>query len=238
MPKPMPISEAAPTGANNPAALSITELDITLLESNSWNPNRMDEPTMHKLTEYIRKEGLVQPIVVRPKGDRFEILGGFHRWTVCKDRLGFKTIPCIVMEGLDDKRAKVLSVNLNELKGQSVPALLSELLHDLNKESALDDLATMLPYTLAQMQDALELLKLPDGLEEMIEEQARKEEEAAPVIVTIVFDKAQAETFEAACTKASRDLGAVKNAKGRAVEAMAKAFLGSPEAAAETPAGE
>ena len=73
-------------------------------------------------------------------------------------------MPCNVVE-LDDRRAKILSVNLNELKGQSVPSLLAELVHDLSRELSLDDLASQLPYDAAELEDLQELLKIPDGLD-------------------------------------------------------------------------
>jgi hypothetical protein len=75
------------------------------------------------------------------------------------------------------------------------------------------------------MEDALELLKLPDGLDALLEEEAKKEEAEAPVIVSIVLDKKQNEGFEAALEKALKEIGAIKNRKGRALELMARAYL-------------
>ena len=206
--------------------LEIEQIPIDRLIPNPWNVNRMDEETMHKLTEYIRREGLVEPIVVRPKGDRFEILGGEHRWKICKDRLGYKKMPCVVVD-VDDKRAKILSVNLNEMTGQPVPSLLADLLHDLNREISLDDLETLLPYSKDELNDALELLKLPEGLDRILDEEAKKREEDMPAVVTLVLDRKQREVFEQALEKAFKEIGAVKNRKARAVELMAEAYLKS-----------
>jgi hypothetical protein len=106
-----------------------------------------------------------------------------------------------------------------------VPALLSELLHDLNRELAIEDLETLLPYDASAIEDALELLKLPDGLDRMLEEEAAKEEAEAPVILSVVLDKKQYAVVEAAVERAVREIGAVKNRKGRALELMAVAYL-------------
>ena len=101
--------------------LEVTHLPVGQLRPNPWNPNRVDPETMHKLREYIRREGLVQPLVVRKMPDHYQILGGFHRWTICIE-LGYAEVPCVVVD-VDDKRAKLLTVNLNELSGEPVPHL-------------------------------------------------------------------------------------------------------------------
>ena len=148
----------------------------------------------HKFKEYIKREGFVEPIVVRAKGEGFEILGGFHRWSIAKE-LGNKTVPCVVVN-LDDRRAKILSVNLNEMKGQSLPDLLANLVHDLSREITLEDLETQLPYSIDELKDSLELLKIPDGLEAYLAEEAAKQEKLRPQILSFVVD--DAEIIEAA----------------------------------------
>lgn len=208
-------------------ALQIVEIPVGHLIPNPWNVNRMSAEIEHKLTEYLRREGLVEPMVVRPhptEAERYEILGGYHRWKICKEKLGYEAMPCVVVD-LDDKRAKILSINLNEMSGEPVPALLSELLHDLNREIAIEDLETLLPYDASAIEDALELLKLPEGLDRMLEEEAAKEEAEAPVIVSVVLDKKQYAVVEAAMERAIREVGAIKNRKGRAIELMAAAYL-------------
>jgi ParB-like chromosome segregation protein Spo0J len=113
---------------------------------------------MHKLREYLRKEGLVQPLVVRRMPDHHQILGGFHRWTICKDELGYTEIPCVVVD-VDEKRAKLLTVNLNELERRSRAAPDGALVHDLSRDTSLEDLSTLLPYSEAELLDFEELLK-------------------------------------------------------------------------------
>jgi len=169
--------------------LNVQELPVDKLQPNPWNPNRMSQEMRHKLKEYIKKEGFVEPIVVRPKDDGYEILGGFHRWSIARE-LEYQTIPCVVIE-LDDKRARILSVNLNEMKGQSLPNLLAELVHDLSKEITLEDLETLLPYSINELKDSLELLKIPAGLEAFLDEEMAKQEINKPQILTFVVDDAE-----------------------------------------------
>jgi ParB family chromosome partitioning protein len=199
-------------------AFDLVEIEVERLEPNPWNPNRMSPEMYEKLREYVKKEGLVEPIVVRPSGDKYQILGGYHRWRIAQD-LGYETVPCAVVE-LDDRRAKVLSINLNEMKGQSVTSLLSELIYDLNKELTLEDLGTMLPYTEGELKDCLEIMKIPDGLEALLNEQAEQAERERPHILSFVVD--DAEPVEEALQAASRRNGGLT--RGRALVEIARAY--------------
>jgi len=200
--------------------LKVTHIEVEKLRPNPWNPNRMSDEMFHKLKEYVKREGMVEPIVVRPQADGFEILGGYHRWLICKE-LGYARVPCVVVE-LDDRRARILSVNLNELKGQSLPHLLAELIHDLSKEVTLEDLETQLPYSTAELKDSLELLKLPDGLDAWLEEEAERQERERPVILSFVVE--DAEPVERALTEAaSRHTTSLT--RGRALVEIARAYL-------------
>lgn len=222
----MPKSPTPPTaapGPTTPPRLEVVHLPVGELRPNPWNPNRMSEEMRHKLREYLRKEGLVQPIIVRRLPDHYQILGGFHRWTICKDELGYTEVPCVVVD-VDDKRAKLLTVNLNELAGDPVPHLLAELVHDLSRDTSLDDLATLLPYSQNELLDLEELLKLPDGLAAFVEEEVAKEKAAAPTVLTFVVDDAA--LVEQAIGHAVNELEG-KNRRGRALGLLARAYLAS-----------
>jgi len=60
-------------------------------------------PLIDELYDSIREKGLLQPIIVRPKNDCFEVVAGNRRYEVCK-KLGWKKIICHIVE-LDDKEA-------------------------------------------------------------------------------------------------------------------------------------
>jgi ParB-like chromosome segregation protein Spo0J len=172
-----------------------------------------------KLKAYLQREGFVEPLVVRPLDDGYQILGGYHRWEIAKE-LGHKTVPCVVVD-LDDKRAKILTINLNEMKGESLPSLLGNLIHDLSKELTLDDLTTQLPYTLDELKDSLELLKIPDGLDAFLEAEAAKQNREQPTILSFVVD--DAETVERAieAVKTKQGLGT----RGKALVEIARNYL-------------
>ncbi len=202
--------------------LTIKEIQVGKLKPNPWNPNRLSGEMRSKLKAYIAREGFVEPLVVRQKGNDCEILGGFHRWQIAKE-LGYEAVPCVVVD-LDDRRAKILSINLNEMKGQSLPSLLANLIHDLSAELTLEDLESQLPYSVEELKDSLELLKIPDGLEAYLEEEAAKQERERPTILSFVVD--DEETVEKAISNAQNQHSSGLTRGGALVE-IARAYLSS-----------
>jgi len=199
--------------------LTVVEIGVEILTPNPWNPNRMSEEMRAKLKAYIQREGFVEPLVVRTRGEQYEILGGYHRWCVAKE-LGYKTVPCVVVE-LDDQRAKILSVNLNELKGQSLPSLLGNLIHDLSKELTLDDLQTQLPYSIEELKDSLELLKLPDGLDALLDDEMARQERDRPSVLTFVVDSADGVEAAIELAKSKHGIGT----RGKALMEICRSYL-------------
>lgn len=172
------------------AELEVKYLPINQVKANTWNPNKMDVKTMAKLKADIQRNGFVQPILVRQtKTDEWEIIDGFHRWTVLKE-LGYAEVPAIESD-MDDTEAKLKTVQLNYMRGSAVPIRLANLIHDLNKTMTLEDLEAALPYEKVELRDSLALLKLPTDIDKMVEEQAKKERQAEPIFIsaTIYKDK-------------------------------------------------
>jgi ParB family chromosome partitioning protein len=69
---------------------------------------RTELGNLDELMRSIRENGLLQPIIVRPRDSRFEIVAGNRRYQACK-KLRWRLMPCIVKE-LSDKEAYELSL--------------------------------------------------------------------------------------------------------------------------------
>ena len=204
------------------ASMKVEHIPIDQLEPNPWNPNRMPDEIYAKLRAYVEREGLVEPLVVRAiKGKaRHQILGGFHRWQIAKE-LGFETVPCVVLT-LSDHRAKILTINLNEMKGQAAPHLLADLVHDLNRDLSLDDLATQLPYDLANLEDMTDLLRVPDGLDLKLDEEAAAAERERVKVLSFALRPDQVEVVEGALDDAKE---AIENrSRSAALAHVARVF--------------
>ena len=71
-----------------------------------------DDEEMYDLTESIRKYGLITPIIVRRKQERFELISGHRRVHACRN-LGHSEIACHVIEASDDE-AIIMMVDIAE----------------------------------------------------------------------------------------------------------------------------
>ena len=64
--------------------------------------SELERDSLFELADSIKKDGLINPITVRPKDDKFEVVAGHRRFSACKIA-GMIKIPCVVRE-LDDKQ--------------------------------------------------------------------------------------------------------------------------------------
>ena len=74
------------------------------------NPNQprtnFNEASIEELAASIEKEGLLQPIIVRPDGKKYQIVAGERRWHACRS-LDMETIPVRIMP-LDEAHLQYL----------------------------------------------------------------------------------------------------------------------------------
>ena len=77
--------------------MEVIELSLELLKEATWNVNQIDEPMMQRLRSSVQKYGLVQNLVVRQVGDRYEVLSGNQRLKLLHE-LQVRTVPCVVVK--------------------------------------------------------------------------------------------------------------------------------------------
>ena len=79
------------------------EVDIDSIEPNPNQPRTsFKKEELEELGESIKKNGLLQPILVRKNGEKYEIIAGERRWQACKN-IGMKKVPVIIREADDDE---------------------------------------------------------------------------------------------------------------------------------------
>lgn len=78
--------------------LDTTEIEIALIDNNLGQPRKNFDPTaLKELADSIKTYGVIQPILVVPKGDRYMIVAGERRFRASK-LAGLKKIPAVVRE--------------------------------------------------------------------------------------------------------------------------------------------
>jgi ParB family chromosome partitioning protein len=84
-----------------------SELDLDLIVPNPRQPRvQIDERRLEELTQSIRVNGVIQPILVRRTGDRYEIVAGERRWRAAQ-RAGLLKVPVIVRDVPDEQMLQV-----------------------------------------------------------------------------------------------------------------------------------
>ena len=162
-PRPEPREPAAAAGTR--------EIDIDLVDPNPHQPRtRFREESLEELAQSIRATGVIQPVVVRPVGSRFQLIAGERRWRASQ-RAGLHRIPAIVRE-VPDHLALEMTV---------VENLQREDLNPVEQARAFDTLITTFGLTQeeaasrtgkdrATIANAIRLLKLEEQILGLLEE--------------------------------------------------------------------
>lgn len=157
------ISAEAETGRN----VDFLEIKIQEIQPNPNQP-RIDisEERLAELMSSIEKEGLLQPILVRPEGNGYQIVAGERRWQACK-RLGFNTIAAKIVVANDIEAQEIALIenlqrdNLNAIEEARGYQRLIEL-----KGCKQKDVAEAVSKNQTTISNALRLLSLPEEVQE------------------------------------------------------------------------
>lgn len=161
------ISEAnAETGNEPEAVLSISEI--------VRNPNQprktFDEDKLAELADSIRQNGVLQPILVRRKGQKYEIVAGERRYQASK-LAGMKEIPAVVRE-IDDDKVFQLALIENLQRSDLSPIEEAKGYKQLLTSRSLtqEELAKILSKSRSAIANTMRLMDLPVEVQHMMEQ--------------------------------------------------------------------
>ncbi len=156
--------------AADPAS-GVQTVRITEIEQNRTQPRKhFDDETLTELAESIQTHGMLQPIVVRPIGERrYQIVAGERRWRAAK-RIGLSEIPVIIRELSDHEAAQLALIenlqreNLNPIEeALGYQALMQQ--YQMTQE----DVAKTVGKSRPAVANSLRLLNLPVLVQEYLE---------------------------------------------------------------------
>ncbi|GAB1488412.1 ParB/RepB/Spo0J family partition protein [Opitutaceae bacterium] len=99
--------KAAPASTSAAGAPGFIEIGVHLVEPSPYQARREIAPEhLSELAESIRAEGLLQPIVVRKHGEKFQLIAGERRWRAFQ-QLKIKTIPARLVEASNASSAAI-----------------------------------------------------------------------------------------------------------------------------------
>jgi ParB family chromosome partitioning protein len=150
---------------------ALNEIDIDLIQPNPEQPRtRFTEAALEELAQSIAANGVVQPIVVRPKGAKYEIVAGERRWRAAQ-KAGLRKIPAAVKEVSDDKLlelALIENIQRQELNPIEEALAFRKLIDNMGFTQ--EALSTSVGKERTLIATSLRLLKLPSDIQTLIEE--------------------------------------------------------------------
>jgi ParB family chromosome partitioning protein len=142
------------------------EVDIEHLTPNNFQPrSNVDDVRLDELTQSIKSNGVIQPIVVRKVGDRFQIIAGERRWRAAL-KAGLSRVPIVVRDVAPGQERSLLEMALIEnIQREDLNPIEEALAYRrLSEEFQLkqEDIAAAVGKDRATIANHLRLLKLPD----------------------------------------------------------------------------
>jgi len=158
-----------PEKPSAPAPASAAEVPIGSLDPNPFQPrSAMDPARLAELGASIRESGIVQPILVRRRGERYQIIAGERRFRAAQAS-GLSTVPVTVRE-VEDEHLLELALVENIQREELNAIEEAQAFHRLQDEFRLtqEDIARRVGRDRTTIANALRLLRLPRELREMV----------------------------------------------------------------------
>jgi ParB family chromosome partitioning protein len=150
---------------------TLRELPVGNVLPNPYQPRtHVDEDSLLELTASIEASGLLQPVIVRPRNGKYELIAGERRWRAIQ-RLGWTKIPAVVKE-VDDQTLLTLALieNLqrNDLNAIDVAAGYQRLGDEFKLPQA--EIARLVGRNRSTIANLLRLLKLAPEIKTLVQE--------------------------------------------------------------------
>ena len=146
-----------------------SEVPIDSLEPNPFQPRTVIDPSrLDELAASIRESGIVQPILVRRAGDRYQIIAGERRWRAART-VGLAAVPVTVREVADDRLLELALVE-NIQRQELTPLEEAHAFQRLQEEFHLtqEDVARKVGRDRSTVANTVRLLRLPPAVRELL----------------------------------------------------------------------
>lgn len=147
----------------------VIDINMSLIDNNPAQPRKNFDPTaLQELATSIKNYGVIQPIVVKKKGDRYLIIAGERRFRACK-LAGVKTIPAVVRDYTDSQIKEIAlleNIQREDLNPMETATCMQELLKDYGWTQ--EELSEKLGKSRPAVTNTLRLLSLCPEVQDMI----------------------------------------------------------------------
>jgi len=158
-------------GGQEPTGVELLELPVDAIHPNPRQPRRRFEAEAASgLAESVRRQGVIQPLLVRPRAaGGYELVAGERRWRAAREA-GQATVPAVVREA-DDRETLLLGLIENVAREQLTPVEEARAYAVLIDEFSLSlgDVAERVGRSKPTVSNRIRLLELPDDVMGMLE---------------------------------------------------------------------
>lgn len=165
------------------AAGALRELPVANVLPNPFQPRtHIDEADLGELTASIEASGLLQPVIVRPRKGKYELIAGERRWRAVQS-LGWPKIPAVVRD-VDDQTLLTLALIENLQRNDLTAMDEAAGYHRLGEEFKLPqaEIARLVGRNRSTVANLVRLLKLPDEVKNLIHERKLTEGHARALL--------------------------------------------------------
>jgi ParB family chromosome partitioning protein len=156
-------------GAGQEVGNEVLELSISAIQPNPNQPRTdMDEDGIAELADSVRKVGVLQPIIVRPHGDGYQIIAGERRWRAAK-AAGLDRVPVRVMSTTETEAlaiALIENLQRSDLNAIEEARGYRRLIGEYGMTQA--ELADRVSKSRSAVTNTLRLLDLPEDIQELL----------------------------------------------------------------------
>jgi len=157
---------------------------LNIIVPNPVQPRRnFDEKTLQELSESLRTQGVLQPIVVKKEGNEFILIAGERRYRAAR-LAGLDEIPAVILEGKDESEMLQMALVENMQREDLNPLELAEAFRQLMDEAGLtqNQLAAQVGKSRAAVANILRLLTLPEKIKGMLRDGLLSEGHARAIL--------------------------------------------------------
>ena len=157
------------TTVETPSGSSPKQVAVDRITTSPFQPRRtFDETKIDELASSIRNQGIIQPLIVRPKNDGFELIAGERRWRAAM-RAGLSHVPVVVRDASDHEAMQIALVenlqreDLNSIEEANGYRRLQEEFHWSQEE-----MAEKVGKSRPAIANSMRLLTLPSEVQQEI----------------------------------------------------------------------
>jgi ParB family chromosome partitioning protein len=164
-----------PGAAEGLGAGGYQELPVSTIRPNRYQPREhFGEEELSALADSIREVGVLQPVLVRPADDGYELIAGERRWRAAR-RAGLQAIPALIRTTDDAsalEHALVENVHRADLNALEEAAAYQQLIEDFSLTH--EQVAARVGRSRVAITNTLRLLQLPPAIQKMIQDDTLK----------------------------------------------------------------